>query len=908
MNTRSTTHSFANSAEAEVGRLLLADGLISSAQLGQALLVQKKLSDQGRQFSLKKVLIQAQIASGEAIDEALQRAEQSLESTKRPPVQTPVNAFTNAEAASSADTVIDLNAPDSAAPLSEKDNDSALQLEAAPEVIPADFKATVQIPPPINKPPRSESESRRRSSVFDQSKPAGKGGKAKRKMLGPYEILGKIGRGGMGTVAKGRHHNLGRVCAIKMLKLDFKRKDIEELMLRFEKEAQTMAKLTHPNIVPIFDVGSTETIAYIAMEFVDGGSMADWLDECKRFRAVGAAEMMVKIARAIDHAHQLGIIHRDIKPANILLDQNEEPKVADFGLARLLNNEGTRLSKTGSIVGTLSYMPPEQIDPSHAPLDHRCDIYSMGATLYEMLTGEPPFSDKSSERIMFKVMFDAAKDPLELRPSLPTELVAICMKCLEKDPRDRYQSAGELAEDLGRFLRKEPVLARPPSSFTLITRQIYDNRALVAVSCLALFLFLALGGAAAKRKRQLAEKERLLEQREQELERLKNQALLGDEDNGEATDKTTDKKVGAANKGPGQVDSKTDREPETKPADSKKPLLKADPQPSTLIETLKPVLALMKDLEKSRVSSKTLEEQLTIEASVSEKVGAIFEGLTENQRQSGLTLIYRAYSELKMHRLQSSRQALEDYKKKGYPLSADYYKLCIEIDKQQLIVHDWRNPKVPANIQRSIQNSRKQLLQSFLNNLQLAQRHGAHLTSINVLWSKIAWGLGRHNAFEAKQMLETLLKQERSAELYLAASFLYYNCYERQSKQAIEYINKAQKMRPYDPSILTLSGIIHLFGNQKSEAHSIDLRQARLNLTDAIRLNSKNSQAYRYRSFVNIQQGQLRSASADLNQVRLLNPRNAWLTAIAQAIRRARKNQRLKNNPDWKKRRRKSSD
>ncbi|MBI2803826.1 MAG: protein kinase [Planctomycetes bacterium] len=270
-----------------------------------------------------------------------------------------------------------------------------------------------------------------------------------------YDVLSLLGRGGMGRVFKARHRTLGRVVALKMLI------DASEPMLiaRFHAESQAVAQLQHPNIAQVFESGQIDGQPYLVLEYLDGGSLAQKLDG-KPVPPREAAGIVEILARAIEHSHQHNILHRDLKPANILLAGDGTPKITDFGLARRLN-EGSKLTRTGEVLGTPSYMAPEQasgVVPNPGPA---VDIYALGAILYEMLTGRPPFQGPDTMQTLLMVLTVDPVPPRHFSPSLPRDLETICLKCLEKSARKRYGKAQALAEDLRRFLDGQPILARP---------------------------------------------------------------------------------------------------------------------------------------------------------------------------------------------------------------------------------------------------------------------------------------------------------------------------------------------------------------------------------------------------------------------------------------------------------------
>jgi serine/threonine protein kinase/WD40 repeat protein len=294
-----------------------------------------------------------------------------------------------------------------------------------------------------------------------------------------YEILGELGRGGMGVVYEARQQSLNRVVALKML-LPAAAVSADRLA-RFRAEAEVLARLQHPNVVPVYEVGEHDGRPYFTMACVAGPSLAQVL-EGKPQDVAASARLVEVLARAVDDVHKAGIIHRDLKPANILLGRKNQvprtknqvpdagfldlgswifsPQVSDFGLARD-QASGRRLTQSGTAMGTPSYMAPEQ---AHGDRDvgPAADIYSLGAILYEMLTGRPPFDGVTVPETIAQLLRDEPLPPSRLRRGLPRDLDTICLKCLEKAPRRRYASAGELAEELRRFQAGEPIRARPP--------------------------------------------------------------------------------------------------------------------------------------------------------------------------------------------------------------------------------------------------------------------------------------------------------------------------------------------------------------------------------------------------------------------------------------------------------------
>jgi WD40 repeat protein/tetratricopeptide (TPR) repeat protein len=275
-----------------------------------------------------------------------------------------------------------------------------------------------------------------------------------------YEVQGVLGRGGMGVVYKARDVQLNRLVALKMI-LAGAHAGPQELA-RFRTEAKAVARLQHPNVVQIHEVGEHDGLPYFSLEFVDGGSLHKKLAGAPQ-QPGAAAQLLETLARAVHAAHERGIVHRDLKPANVLLTADGVPKVTDFGLAKHLDDDsGGTLS--GAILGTPSYMAPEQAAGRTKEIGPLSDVYALGAILYEMLTGSPPFKGASVRDTLEQVCSQEPVPPRQLQPKVPRDLETICLKCLQKEPRRRYGSAAELAEDQRRFQAGEPIQARPVGS------------------------------------------------------------------------------------------------------------------------------------------------------------------------------------------------------------------------------------------------------------------------------------------------------------------------------------------------------------------------------------------------------------------------------------------------------------
>jgi serine/threonine-protein kinase len=320
-----------------------------------------------------------------------------------------------------------------------------------------------------------------------------------------YEILGELGRGGMGVVYKARQNRLNRIVALKMILAGGMAKDKD--IARFRIEAEAVAQFQHPNIVQIYEIGESGDCPYFSLEYVEGGSLSQKVAK-EPLSAREAAQMTRTIAGAMDYAHKHEIIHRDLKPANILLTADGQPKVTDFGLAKKFS-EDTGQTRTGAVLGTPSFMAPEQAQGKTKEVGPPADIYSLGAILYDLLTGRPPFRGETVIETLLRVKNDPPMAPRRLQPSIPRDLETICLKCLEKEPAKRYRTAGDMAEDLRRFLEGEPIRARAATPPELAMKWVKRHPLQAAVYALVSILFF--GGFAtslvvAKQKSELADK------------------------------------------------------------------------------------------------------------------------------------------------------------------------------------------------------------------------------------------------------------------------------------------------------------------------------------------------------------------------------------------------------------------
>jgi hypothetical protein len=363
------------------------------------------------------------------------------------------------------------------------------------------------------------------------------------RQVGDYDILAEVGRGGMGVVYRARHRGLHRLAALKMVLAGEFASPAQEL--RFRLEAELTARVQHPNFVQVYEIGSYDGRPFLALEWVEGGSLANRLDGYP-WPPGDAAALIETLARAIDVAHGEGVVHRDLKPGNVLLaldpgrtrqtarPSSYLPKITDFGLAKLLESDRGQ-TESRALLGTPSYAAPEQMDGNSKAVGPPADVYALGAILYEVLTGRPPFKGSTVLETIQQVIQQEPVPPRLLNPAIPRDLEVICLKCLEKKPAQRYLSAAALAEDLRRWQNNEPIVARPPSLFGRAVRWCRRNPGVTAV---VVVMALGLAGVfwqwrVAESQRQaavtageLAEKRRVIaEEAKREAEKLGRDAL-----------------------------------------------------------------------------------------------------------------------------------------------------------------------------------------------------------------------------------------------------------------------------------------------------------------------------------------------------------------------------------------------
>ena len=288
---------------------------------------------------------------------------------------------------------------------------------------------------------------------------AGDEAKAAR-MIGDYELIEEVARGGMGIVYRARQRKLDRIVALKVLTSG--EYASPESRQRFRVEAEAAARLQHPGIVAVHDVGEDDGLPWLAMDFIEGKNLAEIARE-QPLPGRRAARIVCAVAEAVQHAHERGVAHRDLKPSNILIGSDGQPCVTDFSLAFRFDHD-LSITRTGQVFGSPGYIAPEQAFGRESEITPATDIYGLGALLYHLLTGRPPFQAPTVDAILLQLRESNPVSPRRLNPSAPRDLEVICLKCLRKNPANRYGSANEVAEELDRFLHDEPILARPISS------------------------------------------------------------------------------------------------------------------------------------------------------------------------------------------------------------------------------------------------------------------------------------------------------------------------------------------------------------------------------------------------------------------------------------------------------------
>ncbi len=342
--------------------------------------------------------------------------------------------------------------------------------------------------------------------------------------LGRFELVSRLGVGGFGTVWKARDPELDRTVALKIPRRGQLRSEEIDFFFR---EARAAAQLHHPNIVAVYEIGHEDDTVFIVSDFVRGVTLSEWMNTQKpSVREV--AKLCTQIADSLEHAHERGVVHRDLKPSNIMIDENGQPRIMDFGLAKRESGEIT-MTCDGQILGTAAYMSPEQAEGRGHWIDRRADVYSLGVVMFQMATGELPYRGNFEVQLTSKLL-DDAPDPRKLNRHVPRDFATICLKCLERDPNRRYAGAGALAADLRRFLNGEPVVARPLSRAARVARWAKRKPALATAAALAAVVAVAGPIAAlvidAQRRqldRQVDELDKLVIEQQGELRTLRDE-------------------------------------------------------------------------------------------------------------------------------------------------------------------------------------------------------------------------------------------------------------------------------------------------------------------------------------------------------------------------------------------------
>src|SRR5690242_4483092 len=282
-------------------------------------------------------------------------------------------------------------------------------------------------------------------------------------MLGPYRIISQVGKGGMANVYKAYQPSVDRYVAIKVLPSQLA--ESQEFATRFHQEARIIAKLEHPHILPVFDYGESDGVAYFVMRYLEAGTLKDKMEAGRPLPLKDIDRIFTQLADALSYAHTNGVIHRDLKPANALIDSHGNIFLTDFGIARLLESASPRLTQTDAIMGTPAYISPEQAQGND--VDQRSDIYSLGIILYEMVTGRVPFVADTPLAVLFKHISDPLPPPSLVKPDIAPVIEQVLLKALAKDPRDRFATAAEFVAAWERALRDRETVQRPPDAATL---------------------------------------------------------------------------------------------------------------------------------------------------------------------------------------------------------------------------------------------------------------------------------------------------------------------------------------------------------------------------------------------------------------------------------------------------------
>ncbi len=346
-----------------------------------------------------------------------------------------------------------------------------------------------------------------------------------RKRIATYEIIDELGRGGMGVVYKAQELRLKRNVALKVILAGGHAGRVE--LARFQTEAEAVARLKHQNVVQIYEVGEHDGLPFLALEYCAGGCLEDRIDDAP-LSLRESAELTATLSDAVEHAHQAGVIHRDIKPGNVLFDGDGTPKITDFGLAKQLGDDDS-YTRTGSIMGSIGYMSPEQASGHTREVKAATDIYALGSVLYRLLAGRVPFEGSTDIETLHMVI-NAAPVPIRrLRPSCPSDLETICLKCLEKNPASRYARASELGADLRRFLNGEPIHARPATPLEQLINWARRNPLPSVVAVFGVVMLTVLTGILAGMTYRNYRMMQTIQQREMRVQELRGEILYLDE-------------------------------------------------------------------------------------------------------------------------------------------------------------------------------------------------------------------------------------------------------------------------------------------------------------------------------------------------------------------------------------------
>ncbi len=637
-------------------------------------------------------------------------------------------------------------------------------------------------------------------------------------ILGRYEILEKIGSGGGGSVYRGVDRQLERIVAIKKVP--------EEGASRFLREAQATARLEHPHIVSIFDMGEEDGDCYLILQFIEGSDFALWLESNKP-SPLEIAGILRQVAEGIEHAHRNSILHRDVKPENVLIDSKGCARVTDFGLARETDSD-SRVTVSGAILGTPSYMAPEQARGDLPQVQVCSDIYSIGATLFYALTGKPPFAAKSLEELIRKVISHDPPRPIAINADVPRDLETICLKAMEKEPRRRYPTALELAEDLQRFERGEPILARPPSVIYQVQRWVWKRRAVLIAVASALLLAVAGGGGFT------------LYSRGRSFHDAKEASRLSYEQKEWSQ---------AIAQGERALAVRPDAEISTMVRESRRKLAQKEAH-ERLSRDLRPFF------EKLAVARSFLYDE---RIQFSKKLGPIqkevsrWEGIMKEPLHAGFEEGWRALG-LGWALLGNHQKAEEAFYRASSGDSEVNYHLG-RINLYAAIAEGW---KLPAGDTAKTARLMKKAL--------------VHLNQINE-----GWGAAREMELAIVRAHQALLDGNREKAVRLCKSglarygedqgteeFWIILAWTRQGGERIDAYTKAHKRKPHDPWVLYLRG--------SERAKNGDLSGAVVDLNAVVRLRPDFPDAYYYRGTCRAMLGDFDGALADYEKVPQLDP------------------------------------